>query len=93
LSCEEVNDIKKSGRSPHFLYHIWIRNALEVESGSSVRNLADTTYYSSSTIFYVQICVLELQFRNWRNAPTRSRRNKRCEVFNLQMHSQLSSGK
>jgi hypothetical protein len=22
LSCEEVNDIKKSGRSPHFLYHI-----------------------------------------------------------------------
>jgi hypothetical protein len=22
LSCEEVNDIRKSGRCPHFLYHI-----------------------------------------------------------------------
>jgi len=66
---EQVEDARRSGRPPDFICHSRIQAALEEMPNASVRQLAEISHYSPSTVFYVLTFVLRLKFRHWKWIP------------------------
>jgi histone-lysine N-methyltransferase SETMAR len=66
---KDVEDGPRTGRPPDFGIRLRIERALEDFPNGSVRTIAASTGYESSTVFYVLTQVLHLKFRHWRWIP------------------------
>jgi hypothetical protein len=63
---EIVEDSRWSGRLPNFQIQFGIDGVLKESPNASVWDIAQTTGTALSTVFYILIQVLHLEFRNWR---------------------------
>jgi hypothetical protein len=81
MGQESVEDSRRSGRPPDFQTHFRIEGALEASPNVSVRDIAQTTSIAPSTVFYMLIQVLHLEFRDSRRVTHKlSRDQKRTRL-------------